>query len=181
MFYDKRGAVLYAMENNTESLLLQPLAAAKVYRNGNTKFSLNNDNEEITLEDKNDNIIDRATYNGSKEGLALRKVDGSWISEEKPKSEQSRKTESKKSSKKVKTKKTSIIVAPKDAQKPISKKTTNVYVEVTTTTFQAADVGAFNGNVVYQSSDVKASNSGIIFFGFTVVLLAILLLFKKRL
>ncbi len=176
LFYDAAGNLLKIMENNTAVIVLQPATSTKVYRNGNNKFSLNNDGDEITLESSYDEVVDKAVYSGSKEGLILRKVNDEWVSEEKPRSEQKEVSKSSSSSgKKSKASKIEVISAPKDESKKISKAVKQERIATTTTII----VRAVEPGLVYQSKDKKAAESGIMFFGFTIFLLIVVLLFKK--
>ena len=163
------------MENNTAIMALQPGASTKVYRNGNNKFSLNNNGDEITLESFYDEVVDNAVYAGSKEGLILRKVNDEWVSEEKPKSEQKEVSKSSSNGRKSKASKIEVISAPKAESGKTSKVVKQEKIATTTTIIAKA----VESGVVYRSKDKKAAESGIMFFGFTIFLLIIVLLFKK--
>ena len=175
LFYDAAGNVLKVMENNTAIMALQPGASTKVYRNGNNKFSLNNNGDEITLESFYDEVVDNAVYAGSKEGLILRKVNDEWVSEEKPKSEQKEVSKSSSNGRKSKASKIEVISAPKAESGKTSKVVKQEKIATTTTIIAKA----VESGVVYRSKDKKAAESGIMFFGFTIFLLIIVLLFKK--
>ena len=50
-----------------------------IYRNANTKFSLNNDKDEISLFNPNGTLLDYVSYNQTKENYSNSKVDNNWI------------------------------------------------------------------------------------------------------
>jgi len=170
-FYDNGGHQLRIFLNNTAELNVGGFSYSKIYRNGDTRFSLNNDNEIITLKDSYGNAIDVVSYNTSKEGSILRNVNNVWIPEEKPVVE---KTGKKSSSSKAGSRKVKRVEVISDKKTEIKK---SAKVSKTTTT----TIKIITPGIIYQSSDRKAGNSGVVFFGFTLVLLLGFLLFRKDL
>ena len=175
---DAGGHILKMSANNTASLLLQPSTSTKVYRNGDTRFSLNNDADTILLVDGNGNVLDTASYTGSKEGLALRKMNAGWVSEEKPAAASSKSGTSTSSGKSKKKANVAPLLIGEDtsAQKATGKIPRTA---PSSSTLQFAIKGIPSGEVVYVSPRAATSNAGLYFFALSVVLLVIVLVFKK--
>lgn len=78
-FLDAQQNKLTISQNTTlDTTTIQPNSLKVIYRNTNTKFSLNNDKDTIYLYDTQSNLIDSVSYNQTKENLSVSKIDGVW-------------------------------------------------------------------------------------------------------
>lgn len=176
MLQDEDGHVLRILANNTASLALQPSGSMKIYRNGNTRFSLNNDADAITLVDALGRVVDTASYTGSREGRALRKIDASWVSEELPGASSS-KTKNPSGSSKKKTSTTLPLLIGTTPPKTTAVK--SAAKSPTTTSSSTTLLQNVAGEIVYASPQAAAGKSGMYFFIFTLVILVVVLVFRK--
>lgn len=79
-FLDAAQNKLIISSNNTEeNTFIDSTALKVIYRNANTKFSLNNDKDQISLYDKQGNVLDSVSYNQTKENYSNSKIDNIWI------------------------------------------------------------------------------------------------------
>ena len=180
---DYGGHILVLGWNNTVPVIANPSSFVVVYRNGDTKFSLVNEGyEEIFLLDKKDGLIDMTSYNGSKEGLAYRKVNGAFVEDVKKEDNTvtgGKKSTSSKSSSKQKTK--SSVVTSNTAAKSPGKTSENSLDNEENNAEDSAEMLKGGDNLIYESSDVKAGRLGIYFFALTLVIGVLALLFRKNL
>ena len=79
-FLDAAQNKLIISSNNTkDNTFIDSMALKVIYRNANTKFSLNNDKDQISLYDKQGNAIDSVSYNQTKENYSNSKIDNTWV------------------------------------------------------------------------------------------------------
>src|SRR3989344_3697165 len=174
---DYGGHVLLIKPENVAAKIINPYSSGRIYRNGGGGFSLNNEGyEEVVLLDNNDNEIDKASYTGSKEGVAWVKVNNAWIMENLVVTASG--TSSKESDDggtKSKTKSVSLITNIKSEDKKLEDAVNEI---ATTTTILEIAQQSYNN---YESKDVKAGKGGIYFFGFSLLLVVLYLVVKKGL
>jgi len=174
---DYGGHVLLIKPENVAAKIINPYSSGRIYRNGGGGFSLNNEGyEEVVLLDNNDNEIDKASYTGSKEGVAWVKVNNAWIMENLVVTASG--TSSKENDdggKKSKTKSVSLITNIKSEDKKLEDAVNEI---ATTTTILEIAQQSYNN---YESKDVKAGKGGIYFFGFSLLLVVLYLVVKKGL
>lgn len=79
-FLDALQNKLIISDNTTlDNTTIQPNSLKVIYRNQNTKFSLNNDKDTIYFYDKLENLIEIISYNQTKENNSISKIDNAWV------------------------------------------------------------------------------------------------------
>ena len=81
LLQDQNGGKVYLADTNTlgkEGLTICPRCYLLVYRNGDSDFSLDTDYDEITLINRDQDILTRTSYSSSKEGYSWQRNGSRW-------------------------------------------------------------------------------------------------------